>query len=348
MSSEPILEGSDLHRWHGRTHALRGLDIRVARGEVLGLLGLNGAGKSTALQVLCGVLTPDRGRVRILGQDLARQPIAARLHIGYLPQVVPAHPAHRVETFLRHCARLRRLPPEQLEPALRRCLTLCGLESVRQARIGSLSGGFLQRLGIAQAIVHGPDLLVLDEPGTGLDPAQMLEIRDLIRNLAEHCAVLLSTHLLAEVRALCDRVQIIHEGRGVYDAPLPELESGDDARDAAHAADAGRGAPGAVRLVLGLSRSPGATVLRAAWPELQLRPLSAQRFELSSREPDTRMDQLAERIATRAVENDWGLFELRATGAHGPDDALQARFLALTLGHGTAAADVAGQRPELP
>jgi len=223
MSSEPLLQVMDLHRHYGPVHAVRGLDFDLRRGQVLGLLGANGAGKSTTMAMLAGVLAPSAGRIRIAGHDLLEHPLAAKARLGYLPEFPPLFAELSVDEYLRHCARLRAVPRARLGDALAAAKARCGLEHSASRLLGNLSKGYRQRVGIAQAIVHDPDVLILDEPTSGLDPAQLRDIRALIRDLGTRHAVVLSTHVLPEAQAVCDSVQIIHQGRVALTASMNAL-----------------------------------------------------------------------------------------------------------------------------
>jgi ABC-2 type transport system ATP-binding protein len=195
----------------GRT-VVRDLDLQLPKGEVLGLLGVNGAGKSTTLRMIAGVLAPSAGVVRVDGEDLQEHPELARRRIGYLPEIAPLHTELTVAEFLAFCARLHGLAGAA-DTAVARAIERCGLGDVQRRLIGALSKGFRQRVGLAQAILHEPDLIVLDEPASGLDPVQALRLRELVRGLGADHAVVLSTHVLPDVLACCDRVAILHEGQ---------------------------------------------------------------------------------------------------------------------------------------
>jgi ABC-2 type transport system ATP-binding protein len=197
-----------LHRRYGDVHAVQGLDFQVRRGEVLGFLGPNGAGKTTTMQMICGVLAPSEGTVRIGGVDLLEDPVAAKRQLGYLPEQPPLYRELTVDEYLRYCAHLHGLRNRQATTAMDEVKARCGLRDNGGRLIGNLSKGFQQRVGIAQAILHRPAVVVLDEPTVGLDPIQIREIRELMRELGNDHGVILSTHILPEVQAVCDRVQI--------------------------------------------------------------------------------------------------------------------------------------------
>jgi len=208
----PQLQLTALSRSLAGREVVRGLNLSLARGEVLGLLGVNGAGKSTTLRMIAGVLAPTSGTVRIAGDNLYDDPAVARRRIGYLPERAPLHAELDVGEYLRFCARLRGLTRAEANAAVAREIERCDLGDVRRRLIGQLSKGYQQRVGIAQALLHAPPLIVLDEPASGLDPVQAIRMRELVHSLRENHAVLLSTHLLAEAEAGCDRIAILHRG----------------------------------------------------------------------------------------------------------------------------------------
>lgn len=220
MSASPLLQLRHVSRVLAGRSIVADLSMDLDRGSVLGLLGVNGAGKSTTLRMIAGVLAPSSGQVLIAGEDLREYPQSARRQLGYLPEQVPLYAELRVVEYLTFCARLHGLRVAAVTRAVTRVMDRCDLGQVRRRLLGNLSKGFQQRVGIAQAIVHDPALIVLDEPASGLDPVQAANIRNLVRELGREHAVILSTHLLPDVQACCDRVAILHQGRLHRDGPL--------------------------------------------------------------------------------------------------------------------------------
>ncbi len=216
-SSEVMVEARNLEKHYPLTKAVQGLSFSVTRGQIVGFLGPNGAGKSTTMKMLTGYVRPTRGQALIAGIDVSKDPLAAQRRIGYLPESAPLYDDMMVIDFLRYVADLRQVPREVLDQRLKNICKSCGLLEVLGKDIGHLSKGFRQRVGIAQALVHDPDLLILDEPTSGLDPNQIIEIRHLIKELGKDKTVLLSTHIMQEVEATCDRVLIIDKGQLVAD-----------------------------------------------------------------------------------------------------------------------------------
>jgi len=211
-----LLSATQLHRsFHGR-QVVEPLDLQLERGDILGLLGPNGAGKSTIIRMLCGDLAPSGGRVEICGADLLQRPIHAKRCIGYLPERPPLHPDQTVDEYLTDCARLRGLSRQTARTALSQVKQQCGLEAVGSRLIRKLSKGYQQRVGLAQAIIHDPQVLIFDEPTDGLDPGQIRQLRELIRSLAESRGIIISSHILPEIQATCNRVVILQDGRTVY------------------------------------------------------------------------------------------------------------------------------------
>lgn len=213
-----MIEVKDLVKTYGSKRAVNGVSFTVRRGEILGFLGPNGAGKSTTMKMITGFLRPDAGTATVDGIDVTRDPVAVKRKLGYLPESAPAYPEMTVLEFLEFIAEVRGFRNRETRAAqVTRAITLTHLEGVRTQTIETLSKGFKQRVGFAQALLHNPPALVLDEPTDGLDPNQKNEVRSLIRNMAAEKAVILSTHILEEVDAICTRVIIISQGRVVAD-----------------------------------------------------------------------------------------------------------------------------------
>jgi ABC-2 type transport system ATP-binding protein len=225
---------------YGTTEALKGLSFEVPRGQVVGFLGPNGAGKSTTMKILAGSLRPTSGRALVAGLDVQEDPVAARRRIGYLPENNPLYEDMMVVEYLRFIAEVRGVPPAERRAKLQRAVESCGLGQVIGKDIGQLSRGFRQRVGLAQAILHDPDLLILDEPTAGLDPNQIVEIRSLIRELGREKTVILSTHILSEVQTTCSRVLIINDGRLVADDTPEHLTQASEGGGALHVVVAAR------------------------------------------------------------------------------------------------------------
>lgn len=223
MSAPITLSAQNLVRRRDNRVVVDNVTLELRRGEVLGLLGHNGAGKSTTLQMLTGALPPQSGQIEICGFDLLDQPQQAKACIGFLPEHPPLYRDMRVDDFLLYAARLHKIPSAKLGDALAQAKQRCGLQDSGRKVIGALSKGYQQRVGIAQAIIHNPAVVVLDEPTVGLDPAQIRDIRTLIRELGNNSSVILSTHLLNEVESLCDRVMILQKGRLIYSGSSAEM-----------------------------------------------------------------------------------------------------------------------------
>jgi ABC-2 type transport system ATP-binding protein len=228
-----------LSKSYGRIQALSGVSFKIEPGEVIGLLGPNGAGKTTLMKILTGYLEPDDGEVRVHGLDVVTDPLSAQRRIGYLPESAPLYGEMLVQEYLEMMAAMRGVAPDRRHDRMVEVIRATGLTERVVQPIGTLSKGFRQRVGIAQAIIHEPDILILDEPTTGLDPGQIVEIRDLIVGLAKKATVLLSTHILSEVEATCERVLVIMQGQLRADAKLAELRSANTAVVAIEAAASG-------------------------------------------------------------------------------------------------------------
>jgi ABC-2 type transport system ATP-binding protein len=306
QAADITISAQGLSRNFGALAAVKDVSFELRRGEVLGLLGPNGAGKTTTMRMLTGNLAPSAGALRICGIDLFEQPRAAKAHIGYLPEIPPLYRELTVDEYLRLAAKLHRMPKARIAAAVESAKQRCGLAATGKQLIATLSRGYQQRVGIAQAIVHGPDVVILDEPTVGLDPHQIREIRALIRELGGTHSVILSTHILPEVESVCDRVQIMHQGRLVYSDAIAALKH----------------AHGASAIELGLRRPPPVAELAAVAGVSAVSPLSPTLFRVehaADHDPSARLAELA-------VQHDWGLFQLAP--AH---TTLEEVFVKLTL-----------------
>ncbi|WP_367866051.1 ABC transporter ATP-binding protein [Pedobacter sp. WC2423] len=203
------------HRYH-KNWAIKDINFEIEEVGVVGLLGSNGAGKSTTMNILCGVLSQTQGKVLIDGIDLRMQPEAAKRKLGFLPQNAPLHLDLTVDEYLIYCAYIRDIPKSNILRSVEAAKEKCGISSYGKRIIQNLSGGYRQRVGIAQAIIHDPKLVVLDEPTNGLDPNQILEVRKLIKEIALERAVIFSTHMLSEVQATCKNIKMIDHGKMVF------------------------------------------------------------------------------------------------------------------------------------
>jgi ABC-2 type transport system ATP-binding protein len=210
---ETMIEVQDLTKYYGPHLAVSRLDFQVNAGEIVGFLGPNGAGKTTTLKILAGFLAPSAGTARINGYDCVTESLAARRSLGYMPENVSIYPDLTVTQFLRFASQAKGVEAKEEKAELDRVVASCGLEGVRHTLVAALSKGYRQRLGLAQALLNQPPLLILDEPTIGLDPSQIVEIRQLIKNLEGDHTVMLSSHVLPEVSQLCDRVIIINRGQ---------------------------------------------------------------------------------------------------------------------------------------
>lgn len=215
-----MIEVARVSRRYGRFEAVRDVSFHAKRGEVLGLLGQNGAGKTTIMNVLAGFLTPTSGSVRILEHDIEKNPDAAKVHLGYLPETPPLYPEMTVREYLLFCSNIKGVAGSDRARHVHEIIALCGLKEVENRVIANLSRGFKQRAGMAQALCGDPEVLLLDEPTTGFDPLQAVAFRKLIRKVSKEKAIVFSSHLLSEVQAICDRVVIIHHGKIMMDHSL--------------------------------------------------------------------------------------------------------------------------------
>ncbi len=284
------LDARALSRSFAGRPVVRDVELQVNRGEVLGFLGPNGAGKTTTMQMLTGNLSPGSGSISICGVDLLERPVEAKRHVGYLPETPPLYRELRVDEYLALAARLRRVAKKDGPRAVAAAKERCGLTAVGRQLIGTLSKGYQQRVGIAQAIVHEPDLIILDEPTVGLDPNQIREIRALIRELGRGRSVILSTHILPEVETVCDRVHIMNEGGLVYSGGIDDL----------------RALRGGRALLVGLRQPPALAELATITGVARAAAAGPNLFRI---EPGGDADP-AEEIARLSVERGWRLFQL--------------------------------------
>jgi len=219
-----MIEVKELQRSFGPVVAVDGISFSVEKGQVLGLLGPNGAGKSTAMRMLACFLQPDSGTATILGYDILQNPVEVRRSIGYLAENVPAYNEMTVGSFLNFVCDARQIKGKERKQSLDRIVPMCSIESVYHQTIETLSKGYKRRVGLAQALIHDPDVLILDEPTDGLDPNQKYEVRKLISKMAKHKCIIISTHILEEVEAVCSRTIIIAKGRILVDSTPSELK----------------------------------------------------------------------------------------------------------------------------
>jgi len=292
-----VIEVQHLTKRYGRVTAVDDVSFRVERGEILGFLGPNGAGKTTTMRVITGYMPPTEGRVVVAGFDVFEQPIDAKRRTGYLPETPPLYPDMTVLEYLTFVARIKGVPSGERKARVDRVMARTAVADMRDRPCGKLSKGYRQRVGLAQAILHNPDVLVLDEPTAGLDPKQIIETRQLIHELAGDHTIILSTHILPEVAQTCQRVVIINKGRVVaVDTPDNLTRRLRGAESMYVLVDADRDAAPALQGVAGVTRVAMAD-----------RHESAVGYEVESvRGEDVRRD-----LARAVVSQGWGLLELR-------------------------------------
>lgn len=296
-----MIEVLNLTKRFGTTLALNALSFDVQRGEILGFLGPNGAGKTTCIRMLTGSLTPSAGSVSIAGIDTRQDPIAARRRIGYLPETVPIYREMTVMDYMDFVCRMKRVDSRNKTEHIEVTLKQCGLQEVRGKLCGHLSKGYRQRLGLAQALTGDPDVLILDEPTTGLDPKQIIEIRELIRCLGRERTVILSSHILPEVSELCQRVIILNKGHLVAVDRPDNLDKKLRGHEIITVKLTGSDAPAA--LIQTLETLPGVTGVETAAPAAS--GLIQLRIAVDS-ETDVRP-----LIARTVITSNWNLHELR-------------------------------------
>ena len=304
-----MIEVENLTKRYGERPAIQDLSFNVQKGEILGFLGPNSAGKTTTMRILAGYMPPSSGTARVADYDVTRDSLAVRRRIGYLPETVPLYPEMEVSGYLEYMAALRGVAkPRQ---AVARVIDMCGLGDRRQMLIGKLSKGYRQRVGLAQALVHDPEVLILDEPTIGLDPKQIIEVRNLIKGLGGGHTVILSTHILPEASQVCERVMIINRGRLVAE-DTPE-------RLTAHLRGARR------HYLLLSAPQPGVEDVLGAIPGVLQVSRQGEGYEV---ETALDADPRAE-LAAAVVQRGWGLLEMRPISM-----SLEEIFLTLTTDEG--------------
>jgi len=289
--NEPIVRVENLSHKYSVQWAIKNIDFEIAQCGIYGLLGSNGAGKSTIMNIICGVLKQTNGNVFIKGIDMRNKSIEAKKHIGFLPQKPPLHFDLTVEEYLIHCANLRMIPEKKVMEAVNNVLEKCAITNFRKRLIKNLSGGYQQRVGIAQAIVHEPDLVVLDEPTSGLDPNQIIEIRHLIKEISKEKTVLLSTHILSEVQATCDYIRMVEEGKIVFAGTVEEFDN--------------YIVPDSI--FVSLLEPPTIQALSSIPGVLEVQEIGGNRFRLKFSD----CEDLIERVVETSVKNGWRLNEIR-------------------------------------
>jgi ABC-2 type transport system ATP-binding protein len=308
-----LIEVSDLTKAYGSVTAVDHVSFTVNKGEILGFLGPNGAGKTTTMRILTGYMPATSGTARIAGFDVFEDSLEVRRHIGYLPEAPPLYPDMAVETYLDFVLRIKNVPAEKRRDRIADALAKTNLADKRSELIKRLSRGYKQRVGLAQALVHDPDVIILDEPTVGLDPKQIIEVRHLIKCLAGSHTIILSTHILPEVSMTCDRVVIINKGKIVaVDTPqnlTAQLKGGQKIHIDVRAPEQ------PLRDLL--AQIPGAS-------QVQTSAAHADRHVIATVEAATGQD-IRSQIAAKIVQSGWALYELRSVGA-----SLEEIFLKLT------------------
>ena len=306
-----MIEVQDLTHYYGPYAAIEDVSFDVQRGEVLGFLGPNGAGKTTTMRILTGFMPPTRGQVTLDGNDIVEQSLEVRKRVGYLPETVPLYTDMTVSSYLKYMGTLRKMPSRNIKRRTGEVIDVCRLGDYRNTLIGKLSKGFRQRVGIAQAILHEPEVLVLDEPTIGIDPIQVVETRRLIQELGQAQTVVLSSHILPEVSMICDRVLIIHEGRIVAeDTPsnLAERLQGTEHLEV----EVGGPVP---QVLSALRRVQGVTsVSHRSFQGRELYSVQAKQGE-----------DLRDEVSRAVISNEWSLLSMQSVGM-----SLEEIFLRLT------------------
>lgn len=288
---ESIVKVEHLSHRYSVQWAVRDVSFEIPGQGIYGLLGSNGAGKSTMMNIICGVLKQTEGKVLVKGKDTRLDPIGAKLHIGFLPQKPPLYGDLTVEEYLTHTAEIRWVPDGDIKKALDEVLDLCAISHFRKRLIKNLSGGYQQRVGIAQAIIHKPDLVVFDEPTNGLDPNQIVEIRHLIKDIAEERTVILSTHILPEVQATCDHILMVEHGKLVFDGSVDEFDN--------------YIVPSTI--FLSLANAPSVDVLKTVEGITKIEEFGGGRFRIHFSDAQ----EVMERLVEQSSANRWHMSEMR-------------------------------------
>jgi len=283
------LEAKNLSRLFGANYAVKDVSFNLERGEVLGFLGPNGAGKSTTMRMLTGNLAPTEGAVDICGFDMLADPKKAKSMIGYLPEMRPLYKELTVDEYLTIAARFHNVPAKKINHSVDIAKDRCGLMHMSKRLIENLSNGYQQRVGIAQAIIHEPEIVILDEPTVGLDPIQIREIRKLIKEIGKNHSVILSTHILPEVEMVCDRVQIINQGSLVFHGSIEELKQQRIGN----------------KLQVGLKKAPALKDLKSINFISDVEKIEGDLFRFHFK---TNVD--SEKLASLCVEKKWGLYHI--------------------------------------
>lgn len=287
---ESIVKIERLSHRYSIQWAIKDINLEITQNGIYGLLGSNGAGKSTTMNIMCGVLKQTEGNVFVKGVDMSENPVEAKRHIGFLPQVPPLNPDLTVEEYLSYCAGLRYVPDDKIKEAVDEVVVRCGISHFKKRLIRNLSGGYQQRLGIAQAIIHKPEFVIFDEPTNGLDPNQIIEVRHLIKEIAQERTVILSTHILSEVQAICDYIFMIEQGTLVFSGTTDEFDNYIEPNS----------------LVVSLKARPTVEEIETISGIVKVEALEGSRYRLFFSDKE----EIAERVVEYSVTHGWRLDEI--------------------------------------
>ena len=307
-----MIELKNITKYYGDFPAVTNISFKIEKGEIVGLLGPNGAGKSTTMKMITGFMPPTSGELSVGGNDIVSQSIEARRRIGYLPETVPLYTDMTVYSYIEYMGLLRGLNKKNIKSKVDNVIEICKLEDYRNSLISKLSKGFRQRVGISQAIIHEPEVLVLDEPTIGIDPNQVVETRQLIKNLSGEHTLILSSHILPEVSSICERVLIIHEGEIAASDTIENLSSLMSGKNKVEADIIG--SPQAI--VTELEKIDGVKSVQFSINK------SSNEFSTFSIESEINSDIRSE-ISKIIINNDWGLIRLQSMGMSLEDIFLQ-------------------------